>query len=180
MDIPALLDARNADFAASDFDPGLKMMPSARTLVLGCVDPRVDPMAVLKLRHGEAAVIRNVGGRVNPALFGTLAILCAVSRAAGKPVGEGWNLMVLHHTDCGIVGCHAHAPHLIADYMGVPADALDGLGIDDPDKAVAVDIAALKAHPALPAALTVTGLVYDVATGRTRTVVPPAPLRPAD
>ncbi|WP_425343349.1 carbonic anhydrase [Pseudofrankia saprophytica] len=35
-------------------------------MVVGCVDPRVDPTHVLGLEQGEAAVIRNVGGRITP------------------------------------------------------------------------------------------------------------------
>jgi carbonic anhydrase len=178
MDFLETLARRNADFARRDFSADLKMLPSRRTMIIGCVDPRVDPMDVLKLEPGEAAVIRNVGGRVNPALFETMAILGTVSRLAGQATGPGWNLIVLHHTDCGIVGCYHAAPGLVAKYMGVPVEGLEALAIADPRQAVAIDIAALKANPMLPSGLTVTGLVYDVATGLIETVVPSGPLRP--
>ena len=45
MDIDKALIQRNADFAAHRFTSGLKMMPSLKTIVIGCVDPRVDPTA---------------------------------------------------------------------------------------------------------------------------------------
>src|SRR6202000_3109020 len=102
-----------------DFSAELKMLPSQKTIIVGCVDPRVDPMDVLKLKPAEAAIIRNVGGRGNSGLLGAMAILRTVSRAAGGDLGASWNLVLLHHTDCGIVGCHHHAPELIAKYMGV-------------------------------------------------------------
>jgi carbonic anhydrase len=177
MDFLDTLTARNADFAGNGFSADLKMLPSAKTMVIGCVDPRVDPMDILKLKPGEAAVIRNVGGRINPALLETLALLRTVSKAAGQEVGVGWNLIVLHHTDCGIVGCYRHAPGLLARYMGVPPDSLDGLAVTDPYQAVAIDVAALKANPLLPGGFTVSGLVYDVANGRIQTVVAPTLLR---
>src|ERR1700712_1800977 len=104
------LIARNANFAADFFDPDLKIIPSTRTMIIGCVDPRVDPMDILKLKPDEAAIIRNVGGRVNPALFETMTLLGTVSKAAGQPVGDGWNFILLQHTDCGINGCYHHAP----------------------------------------------------------------------
>jgi hypothetical protein len=47
------------------------------------------------------------------------------------------------------------------------------LFITDPYKAVAVDVAALKANPLLPGGFLVTGLCYDVTTGRIEIVVPP-------
>ncbi|HEV7834374.1 MAG TPA: carbonic anhydrase [Caballeronia sp.] len=177
MDFLETLASRNAEFAQSGFSADLKMMPSRKTMIIGCVDPRVDPMDVLKLAPGETAVIRNVGGRVNPALLETMALLGAVSRAAGQPVGDGWNLVLLHHTDCGINGCYHHAPKLLSKYMGVADDKLDDLAITDPYKAVAIDVEALRANPNLPGGFTVTGLVYDVKTGRIETVVPPVTLR---
>ena len=61
--------------------------------------------------------------------------------------------------------------------LSASAEALDALAITDPYAAVAIDVAALKANPKLPATFMVTGLVYDVATGLIETVVPPAPLR---
>lgn len=178
MDFLETLSRRNTEFAASGFKADLKMLPSRRTMIIGCVDPRVDPMDILKLEPGEAAIIRNVGGRVNPALLETMAILRTVSRAAGEDVGAGWNLVVLQHTDCGIAGCYHHAPKLLAKHMGVAEEKLDTLAITDPYQAVALDVAALKANPNLPGAFTVTGLVYDVKTGHVETVVPSAPLRP--
>jgi carbonic anhydrase len=178
MDFLETLARRNADYAEHDFAAGLRMLPSQRTMIIGCVDPLVDPMDILKLEPGEAAVIRNIGGRINPAVFETMAILGVVSRAAGQPAGAGWNLIVLHHTDCGIVGCHHHAPGLLAKYMCVAEDQLEALAIADPYQAVAIDVAALKGNPNLPGGFMVTGMVYDVATGRIETVVAPALLRP--
>lgn len=169
---------RNADFAETGFSAGMKMMPSCRTMIIGCVDPRVDPMDILKLKPGEAAIIRNVGGRVNPALLETLALLRVVSRAGGQEVGTGWNLIVLHHTDCGIVGCYHHAPDMLAEHMGVPRSGLEAVAVTNPYEAVAVDVAALKSNPNLPGGFMVSGLVYDVTKGTIDTVVPPALLRP--
>ncbi|MBV6822055.1 carbonic anhydrase [Pseudomonas sp. PD9R] len=177
MDFLQTLTQRNSQFADNGFSADLKIIPSQKTMIIGCVDPRVDPMDVLQLAPGEAAVIRNVGGRVNPALLETMAILRTVSRVGGSEVGEGWNLILLHHTDCGISGCFHHAPDLLAKHMGVATEELARLEIDDPYKAVAIDVAALKANPNLPGGFTVTGLVYDVATGRIDTVVPAGLLR---
>jgi carbonic anhydrase len=50
MDFIEAIVERNASFAATEFSPHLKMMPSMGTIVVGCVDPRVDPASVLGLR----------------------------------------------------------------------------------------------------------------------------------
>ena len=178
MDFFELMLERNAHFAETGFSPDLKMMPSTGTIIVGCVDPRVDPVEVLGLKQGEAAVIRNVGGRVNKPLMETLGILRVVAKAAGREGGVR-NLVLLHHTDCGIIGCYHHAPGLLAQHLGVEMSALDNLEITDPYNAVVRDISALRSNQQLPDGIVVTGLVYDVKTGKVETVVPPAPLREA-
>jgi carbonic anhydrase len=179
MDFFESLLARNDGFASSRFTADLKMLPSKRTLIIGCVDPRVDPVDVFALQPGEAVVIRNVGGRLNAATRETITILQTIAKAAGKDVGEGWNLIVLHHNDCGIVGCFHHAPDLLAQHLGVSREALDTMAIGDPRRAVALDVAALKADPDLPGGFMVSGIVYDVHTGKVETVVAPTRLRDA-
>ena len=176
MDFHDIMIERNARFAETDFKRELKMLPSTGTIIVGCVDPRVDPAYVLGLEQGEAAVIRNVGGRIDKHLVETLAVLRIVAKAAGREGGVR-NLVLLHHTDCGIIGCYRHAPDLLARYLGVETAALDDLAITEPRKAVAQDVAALKAYEQLSNDVVVSGLVYDVKTGRVETVVPPAPLR---
>lgn len=177
MDFLESLKQRNLEFAEAGFSADLKIIPSRKTMIIGCVDPRVDPMDVLGLAPGEVAIIRNVGGRVNPALFETMAMLRAVSRVGGAELGQGWNLIVLHHTQCGISGCYHHAPDMLANYMGVDKTGLDALHIHDPYQSVVIDVQALRANPDMPAQFTVTGLVYDVTTGLIETVVPAGLLR---
>ena len=176
MNLVETLTERNATFARTRFSPALKIIPSKKTLIIGCVDPRVDPADLFGLEPGEAAILRNVGGRVTPATFETMEMLGLVAKAGGGAFGPGWNLVVLHHTDCGITRL-ANEPALLQRYFGVEPSALDGLAITDPRVSVAVDVAALRASPRTPGGFVVSGLVYDVATGTVETVVPPAPLR---
>ena len=91
-----VLTGRDADFAANRFVTGLRINPSGNIMVIGCVDPRVDPAHVLGLGHGEAAVIRNVGGRITPATLRTMVMLGRVGQAHqdGRPAGD-WNLVIL-------------------------------------------------------------------------------------
>ncbi len=177
MNVIETLTQRNEAFVSSRFSADLKIMPSMRTMIIGCVDPRVDPVDIFGLVPGEAAVIRNVGGRITPGTLQTMAVLRIGAKVSGGEIGLGWNLIVLHHNDCGIT-CLAHSPELLAKYFGVAPADLDALAIANPHKAVAVDVAALKANPLLPGGFLVTGLVYDVTTGRIEIVVPTSRLRP--
>jgi carbonic anhydrase len=166
---------RNGEFANANDVAGLTMLPTGRTIVVGCVDPRVEPATVLGLQLGEAAVIRTIGGRITPAAQRTLALLGAIARSGGTQPGPGWNLVVIHHTDCGIVRLLDHPDGLAAE-LGTSPDALDRDSIIDPRASLMVDIATLRANPLLPSGLIVSGLLYDTESGRLETVVAPSEL----
>jgi len=166
---------RNQDFASHHFTKDLPLLPTLRAMIIGCVDPRVDPALLLGLKLGEAVVIRNVGGRITPATFQTIRMLNRIAQVGGgNPTGE-FHLIVLQHTQCGITRLEGD-PDMLASYFGIGQEGLTVKAVTDPHAAVAVDVAALKAIPALPANWLVSGLVFDVATGLVEVVVPPAPL----
>jgi len=149
----ALIDTltqRNADFAAQEFTASASLAPTLRTIVIGCVDPRVDPAHLLGLALGEAAVIRNVGGRVDPATRQNLALLTtlgkALARAGGGHAPAPLHIVVLHHTDCGITRLVGETD-MLADFFGIGTAELAAKAVTDPWAAVAVDVAALKADP---------------------------------
>ena len=175
-DLLTTLTERNAGYAVRAHPAQATMMPSLKTIVIGCADPRVDPAHVLGLGPGEALVIRNVGGRVTPSTLQTMATLRAIAQAEGGAPGPGWNLVLLQHTDCGITRLAAQ-PELIAALFGIDWHQVPAKTVDDPRAAVAGDIAALRANPMLPGEFVVSGLVFDVATGLVDQVVAPAPLR---
>ena len=177
MDFLETISERNANFVQHGFSAALTIIPTTKTIIVGCLDPRVDPMDVLGLEPDEAAIIRNIGGRINPAVVETLVLLPAVARAVGQNMGPGWKLVILHHTDCGIIGCYKHAPDQLAKHLGVTRPQLDRMEITDPYKAVAQDVAAWKANADVPGGFMISGVVYDVASGTIRVVVPPTQLR---
>jgi carbonic anhydrase len=176
----------NKDFAAQESAAGTLMpslpqaLPKVKAIVISCADPRVGPTDVLGLKSGEAVVIRNIGGRVTPDVLEQLALLGRIGEVAKAIPGGGgeFNLIVMHHTDCGstrLVG----DPALLAHYFRIPEGEVESKSVRDPRKAVAVDVAVLKSIPALPGDWLISGLVYDVATGKVEVVVPPARIRGA-
>ncbi len=167
---------RNEAFAAYQFQASMSLMPALKTMIVGCVDARVDPAQVLGLELGEAVVIRNIGGRITPATLQTMAMLGMIGRAEGATDMSGWYVIVLHHTDCGITRL-AGSTELLANHFGISEEQLDAKAVTDPRVAVAVDIDALRANPFLPGEFIVSGFVYDVATGLLDSVVAPAMLR---
>jgi carbonic anhydrase len=175
---------RNRDFAHKQTASGtlMRSLPQAllslKAIVIGCADMRVDPAHVLGLKLGEAVVMRNIGGRITPGLLEQLGLLGRIGQVAGEIPGGGgeFNLIVLQHTDCGITRL-AGDPAMLAHYFQVDEGTLTTKSILDPRKAVTIDVAALRAIPALPSEWLISGHVYDVSTGLVEIVVPPAPIR---
>ena len=171
-----ILTKRNEEFAARQLTGGLPLRPALRTMIICCVDPRVDPAHVLGLELGEAVVIRNIGGRVTPATLQAMAMLQTIAQVAGVSPGGGFNLIVFQHTDCGITRLDSKTD-MLAGYFGIGKAELEAKAITNPREAVAVDVAALKSNPMLPSEWAVYGLVYDVTTGLVDTVVAPDPIK---
>ncbi|MET9479267.1 carbonic anhydrase [Streptomyces sp. NPDC006638] len=165
------LTSRNKKFAESGYDASLRMRPTLATIVIGCVDARVDPAVVLGAAPGEIMAIRNVGGRVTPRTLDELFMLRNVAQAVGDDITGDWDLIVLQHTQCGITKIDDR-PELLAPYFDVAEDHLATTLVDDPYGAVARDVSVLRADERLGSAR-VSGLVYDVATGRVETVAGP-------
>jgi carbonic anhydrase len=177
---------RNKEFAAQQSAAGALMpslasaTPNLKAIIIGCADMRADPSYVLGIKPGEALVLRNIGGRFTPGVLEELAILGRIGQLVGAVPGGGgeFHIIVMQHTDCGMT-LLAGDPSVLAHYFQIPEGQLSTKAVSDPRAAVATDVAALRAIPALPAVWLISGLVYNVATGLVEVVVPPAPLRPA-
>jgi carbonic anhydrase len=141
---------------------------------------RVDPAHVLGIKTGEAVVMRNIGGRITPGLLEQLRLLGRIGEVAGEIPGGGgeFHLVILQHTDCGITRL-ANDRAMLAQYFQVGEGELNKKAVTDPRAAVAIDVALLREVPGWPHPWLISGLVYDVATGRAEITVPPAPIRAA-
>ena len=177
---------RNRDFAARQSVAGTLMpslprsLPNVKAIIIGCADMRVDPAHVLGIKPGEAVVMRNIGGRITPGLLEELGLLGRIGEVARAIPGGGgeFHIIVLQHTDCGITRL-ANDPALLRHYFQIQDGELKTKAVLDPRAAVAVDVASLRAIPALPGEWLISGLLCDVATGLIEIVVPPAPIRAA-
>ena len=165
-----ILEKRNQEFARHQFNANLSPMGTLKTMIVGCVDARVDPAYVLGLDAGDAMVIRTLGGRITPTTLQTISLLLTAAQMFGASPST-FNIVVLHHTQCGITSLVAK-PDLLADYFSIDKAELEAKAVTDPRAAVAVDVAMIKANP-ITSKWTISGLVYDVKTGLVETVVAP-------
>ena len=176
-DLTTLLD-RNRSFA-EQFEAGdLKILPRMSTILLTCVDARVDPAHLFGLGLGDAVVIRNAGGRITPAVIADLGILGVLAASAPGNSPRRPELVVIHHNDCGMSRLANPAiQEQVAKRLGLSVDEVAAMAITDPTKSVQDDVERLRQTPGTPDQLVVSGFVYDVRNGTIDQIVPPAPLR---
>ena len=93
-----------------------------------------------------------------------------LTQAAGGDFDQGWNFVVLQHTDCGILRMQVSVRGWPISSALMP-DSLDAKEIADPRAAVEIDLAALRDDPRLPSGMRCSGYVYDVTTGRIDTAL---------
>jgi len=170
----ALLE-RNEQFART-YTPVALGIPAQQLFIVTCLDHRVDPAIILGLQLGDAPVIRNAGGRVTQAVIDDIAYIgfLAGQLFAGQ-AGQGaddtlFEVAVVHHTQCG-TGFLADPGfrNQAAAATGLPEAALEASAVTDPRITVAADVQRLLASPSLPPKVSVSGHVYDIATGRLTT-----------
>jgi carbonic anhydrase len=163
--------ARNERFVR-DYVPVALGVPTARIVVVTCLDHRIDPAAVLGLRPGDAPVIRNAGGRITPSVIDDVAYLAFLAEALFGATGPLFEVAILHHTQCG-TGFLADPGFLsrAARATGVDEAVLRATEVAEPDRTVREDVERLLASPSLPPEVRVSGHVYAVETGRVTTVV---------
>jgi len=162
----AILDEVRAanDLYAYSFDKGhLPMPPGRQFAVLACMDARLDPARVLGLEEGDAHVIRNAGGRAVDAIRS----LVISQRLLGTR-----EIIVLHHTDCGMLTFDNDTMHgIVRDQLGADSSHIDFLAFSDLEESVREDVDIIRNSPLIPKDIPVSGFIYDVTTGKISQVV---------
>jgi carbonic anhydrase len=93
--------------------------------------------------------------------------------------GPLFEVAVIHHTQCGARSLADDAfRHRYAERIGVGEQTLRELAVVDPAATVASDVERLRSAEAISTRVTVSGHVYDVATGLVETVVPASRVTP--
>jgi carbonic anhydrase len=150
--------AANRRYRAEFHDPGLGGVAARGLAVLTCIDSRIDPLALLGLRAGDAKIIRNAGARVTDDVLRSLVLavnLLGVTRVCVMP-----------HTDCALAGTTDDQIRArIGARRGVDAAGWSFLASTDQVATLRADIELIMSCPLLPSALAVRGFVFDVHSG---------------
>lgn len=171
---------RNAAFAATDAKtkiPEIPFIPDRQLYLITCIDPRVEPAAIVGAELGEAIVARNLGGRVTPALIKDLAWVLHLHETL-TPEADWFEIAVIHHTDCG--SALLARDHLRAGYVargGWDDQTSSAMAVLEPATSVAEDIEKLRTAPELQPTIKnvrIGGYSYDIPSGLITTVAEPS------
>ncbi|GAA1702422.1 beta-class carbonic anhydrase [Propioniferax innocua] len=150
----------NAKYAEQFNDGGFDGIARKGVLMVTCMDSRIEPLAMIGLRLGDAKILRTPGGRITTdAMIGcVLAVhLLQVDR-----------IMIVPHTRCAMGS---------GDDQQIAQKALETSGVDlrgmvlgsTPDQAAGLryDVTRMRNHPLLASKhVTIGGFLYDVDTGQ--------------
>ncbi|BDZ49346.1 carbonic anhydrase [Frondihabitans sucicola] len=165
--VDSLLRA-NETFARTDQKAGvpeIPFVPNKQVYLITCIDPRVDPANLFGLTLGDAIVHRVVGGRVTEAVLDDLAWISYLHETL-TPDTPWFDVVVMHHTDCGsgLMADDTLRRGFVA--RGFRDDVLRATAVTDPAATVALDVDRLLSSEKISGRIRVTGLRYDVDTGR--------------
>ena len=158
-------------------------------LIVACADSRIDPELITQSGPGELFVTRNIGNLV-PA-YGEM--LCGVSAAVEYAVSalKVKHVVICGHTDCGAMKAllqpastdsmptvkswlrNAQAALSVANSLAEPDENPSKRLARLTEENVLLQIQHLRTHPSVAGAmareeLTISGWVYDIATGEVR------------
>lgn len=148
----------NREFADHFEYGGFDGKAHAGVAIVTCMDSRIDPLKMLGLKHGDAKIFRNPGGRVTEAALEALVLgvhLLTVER-----------ILVIPHTRCAMASAsEADIQAKIGEATGQDVSWHRFHVIDNQKTALAEDVRKVRSHPLIPDTIEVGGFIYDVDTG---------------
>lgn len=164
MTSASAIDELNANAAAheADFEGQGTVIPTKHVAILTCMDSRIDTFRIFGLDLGEAHILRNAGGLVTDDMLRSLVL--------SQRLLQTREIMLVHHTNCGLHGADEAALHAqIAAETG-SAPPYEFGAFRDVDAATRAAILRVRNHPYLPHRAGVRGFVYEVDSGHLREV----------
>jgi carbonic anhydrase len=152
-----LLDA-NQRYQTDFHDSGVQGRAAKGLAVLTCIDSRIDPLAMLGLRAGDAKIIRNAGARVTDDALRSLVLATNLL--------DVHRVCVVQHTECAMVGSTEDEMRArIGTLREVDATGWDFLTSTDQLATLHADIERITSCALLPPDLEVGAFIFDVHSG---------------
>jgi carbonic anhydrase len=150
--------AANKTYAEQFSLSGFDGIAHAGVAMVTCMDSRIDPLAMIGLKPGDAKILRNPGGRVTDQALVALVLgvnLLKVNR-----------ILVVQHTRCAMASAaEEELKQRLTDASGTDASWMTLGAIHDQATTVRADVVKVKSHPLINDSVEVGGFIYDVDSG---------------
>jgi len=168
------LQNRNQQFSATFRYGELSKKPAFSTVIVTCVDARIDPAHFLKLEPGEVITFRNTGGRITADTERELAALWFM----GKQMGGNLEIALIHHTDCGTESfANPQLKQGLTKVVGLSEDDVEQRVIHNHQESIQDDIARLKISSFISDDIVVSAHLYHTDTGHMEQIIAPTALK---
>ncbi len=147
----------NARYASQFTDGGFDGKAHAGVCVVTCMDSRIEPLAMLGLRLGDAKILRTPGGRVTPETL--------VGCILGVHLLNVDRIMVVPHTRCAMGSGDDAIAAKVIDATGTNIRGMILGSTPDQEAGLRYDVELLRTHPLMAGRATVGGFIYDVDHG---------------
>jgi len=150
--------AANRRYAETFDMQGFDGIAHAGVALVTCMDSRIDPLRMLGLKHGDAKIFRNPGGRVTPQALEALVL--------GVHLLNVKRILVVPHTRCAMASAsEAELRVRVGESAGVDASWQSFGVVTDQLEQLREDVVKVRTHPLIGDRAVVGGFVYDVDTG---------------
>jgi carbonic anhydrase len=130
------------------------------------MDARLTVSKLLGLKTGEAHIIRNAGGIATDDAIRSLII-------SNELLGTN-EFVIINHTDCGMLTfTDAQLAERLAKKYARPEEAsrIRFYAFTNLEDNVKEQVRKIKEHPLIPKTIRVSGFIYEVETGKLKSVV---------
>lgn len=147
----------NVHYQARFHDPGISGSAAKHLAVVTCIDSRIDPLAMLGLRAGDAKILRNAGARVTPDALRSLVLATTFLDVK--------RICIVQHTDCAMTSrSNAEIASTIEEITGAWTD-WDFLTMDDQRSTLLHDVERVRRCELIGDDVVVGGFLFDVTSG---------------
>ena len=163
MSFDDLLEA-NQRYAVDFHDGFFDGVAKAGVAMVTCMDSRIEPLAMLGLRLGDAKILRTPGSRVTTSTLTGCVLSVQLLQVT--------RIMIVPHTRCAMAsGTDADIRRRIAERTGEDTSWIDFGANPDQMGRLHEDVDRVRSHPLIRGEAEVGGFVYDVDSGLLRQVI---------
>jgi len=128
-------------------------------LILTCMDSRIVPHEIFGLALGDAKVIRNAGGQLNPEVEKDIVLASHLLNCH--------SIIVMPHTRCAMASMPLTTVHQrLTELSNKDFSDFQPCMIDDSEGKLRNDVSSLQNNPLIRDGINVFGAIYDVDSGQ--------------